>query len=195
MSSTRRRRAGVSILELIVSLSLMVVVVGPLYDVAGLSARAAQDARAAVAADERAGRLRATLARLVHDGRVVPALSLGPDGALHEEVVEGATRAWRASDALVVRRHDGYWVVERRGGHLLQRRLALTGQVVVTTLTTGVRATRFGLVGAGAVEYEVQFDDGRGDARGVVAPRVGGPTDGPPPAPRVAPRLGAGGGR
>lgn len=195
---TRRQpagRTGMSLLEVVVTLSLAGVVLGPLYQMARLTSRAAQDARAAAAADARAEGLRAALALLVHDGRLVPALSVGPDGALREEDADGASCAWRAGDALIVRRADGYAVVERQDARLLLRRIAVDGGVQTTTIADGVRALRFGLQGQArtVVEYEVGFADGR--ARGALATRATPPELAPLPTPRIAPRLGAGGGR
>lgn len=204
------KRAGLSLLELTVSLALLGLIAGPLWETTRLASYASRRARVDVDAQARGRALRDALSEAIHEGRPLVAFSITEEGALVEAPAPGET-SWGFGPSLAVRTHAGYVVFERAGDELVRLQVAHDGRVHKDVVADGVRAVSFtvlepvaGRPGLGGVEYRAtlaSFDPSDPsktsfEARGVVATRTAPDSHGgPPEAPRRAPRLGAGGGR
>lgn len=196
---SRRRRAGVSIMELMAAIPLLVSLTLLLHRTTVLTFLASDLARTTARTVQREVGLEAELARRVRGGLPLEALSIARDGRLVEGAVAGALRAWTAPDALAVRTVTGHLVIVPSGGQLVRYELARDGRSTREVLAPDLVAARFevrrGPDGrASGVAWEVRTRSGASSGFAGRRTEVE-PSALPPLGPVAAPRWSQGGGR
>lgn len=187
-------RRGFSIVELMASISLSVGLLLLLHEGIRLATLWATSTGQLMGDVTRADDLRAALLDLNARGRMVEALSIGPDGSLAEAARPDAVRTFQG--AALVRGEDAYWAIAAEDGVLVRRRIGFDGRAGREVLLAGVAGARFELLRAGGSpagwSWEVTDRAGR-RIGGFVARRRDLPLEGPPAAPALAPRWKSGG--
>jgi hypothetical protein len=196
---SRRRRAGISLVEVTTAIPLLVSLMLLLHRTVVLAFLASDLARSTGRTVQREVALESELARRVRSGLPLEAISIAPDGRLVEGPVAGALRAWKVPEAVAVRTETGHVVIAASGGQLVRFELGGYGRTTRELLAPDLVEARFevlrGVDGrASGVAWEVRTRTGASSGfagrRTEVEPAT-------PPAlgPLAAPRWTHGGGR